>query len=208
MNKLSKREKVMIMMLGLIAVVGLLFVFVVRPIMETASYNRSVIADLKIQLQEAEAAIALKTTIESKLAKANEFIDQELQAYYAPMYNWEAERRVVKWLYDNKVTYHSISALNPVTFQPPPEDGSQVDPNAEIPPNGVWESVVVVECETNPEELHNLLNTLYSLKQKAVISSWSLSTMDYKPPEGVVMPENAPTIKVTIKFKLFTVIAK
>lgn len=194
-NKLSKREKGMLVMLGIVFGCALLFMFVAKPIIDTAVANKTEIATLETELSDARIALERRPVIEKQLNDAITFVNENGKAFYNKMKIWDAERHITKVLYDNKIEYHAISFSEPKPFVKPAEgeENKPVDPNAPVVSNGITEIELVVECHTTKAKFTNMLDAFYKLGRKASISQWEYQ-LDTKTPE----------IKALVTFKMYT----
>lgn len=195
MNKLSKREKGMIIMLGIVFACALLFMLVAKPIIDTVVANKSEIATLEEQVSEARIALERRPVIEKQLNDAIEFVNQNGKNFYNKMMLWDAERHITKVLYDNKIEYHAISMTDPKPFVNLTDDVAKtpVDPNIPVDSTGITEFEITVECHTTIAKFSNVLDAFYKLEKKVTISNW-----DYQ------LDEKTPEIKAVVTFKMYS----
>lgn len=186
MNKLSKREKSMLFVLGIVLMAAIAFMFVIQPIMTAAAENKSVINDLEMQLADARMAVAQESAINKRLDEAIGYANDEGRTFYRPMTTWDAERHVTKILHENKVMYDSVSIQNPVEFldvavgtEPAaPVDGATgTNGEADVVSTGIKVVTLSFHCVTPRDTFYNMLDDFAALEKKGCITNWDY-TMD------------------------------
>ena len=199
MDKITKREKYMLIVLGAVIVVGVGFMLIINPMIDTYTTNTAAILDLEMQLEEAKVAIAQKPIVEKKLAETVELISAEGKNFYPVLSPWDAERTVTKIMHDNEVAYHSVSISPLSPFVKPPEEDENgnipaVDPEAPIENNGITETIMTIECHTTHMKFIEMLDDFEKLEKRGCVSEWAFE-----------YDESTPEIKGTITIKLFSI---
>lgn len=194
MEKLTRREKYMLIVLGVVIVIGIGFVLLVKPLIDTYTTNTTTIADLELQIEDAKVAIAQKPIIEKKLADTVELINENGKEFYPTLSSWDAERTVTKILHDNEVAYHTVTISPSKPYVKPLLEGETVEPDAPVENNGITETLMIIECHTTADQFYSMLDDFATLEKRGCVATWDI--------EG---DESTPEIKGMITLKLFSI---
>lgn len=182
MNKLSSREKTLIVALLITAILVIGYLFVIRPVLDERAQNQTIIAEKQREKQALQEQIAMLGDLEKKLKASKEFVGKNQVEYFkGNITTWNAERYVTALLEKNNISVMSIAIVGPDPFEITPalkkdENGNEV--KQEPIKTDIKKVSLSVSFGATLENFVNYLDALKKDNKKIAINSWSYQVKD------------------------------
>ncbi|MEG2813265.1 MAG: hypothetical protein RSA79_01575 [Oscillospiraceae bacterium] len=191
MNKISSREKTLLIALLVIIVAVFGFMFLIRPAMITRKENAIKIEELKTEKERIDADVSKGPKIKKDLEDATKAVIVGSENFYKDLPAWSAERLVTDLHKKHKIDYRSIAVSSPSPYvastlpiyekgETPPAQPAKPDENA------VGATVITVEAGFNlasiaeVENLKAYLDEMSKTTKQASVASWTYKYDDSK----------------------------
>lgn len=178
MTKMTKREKMLVVVLVLTAIAVCGFMFVIKPVMEARAENQLQIQEKEAQKKALEDQVLRFNAVKAELETATAVVEDNSKLFYPEMYNWEAERIVTSVLNKHEIDIQSVAIADPTVYQLPAvntvdENGNTVE--GSVTPTSLNVISVAVTFRSNFDQLKDYLDEISRIKRKTVITGWTYS---------------------------------
>jgi len=187
MNKISNREKSLLVALAIVAICVVSFMFVIKPILNKREEQKAAIAALEIEVKADKAVHDGLGKLKQDLEDCKKTIKESEVGFYGQIYAWQSEREVTEVFYKNNMVIKSIVISKPVPFEEKkteeekkvadPRTPEQIAKDLENSPANIV--TVTVNYQATIDNLKLCLDDFAKSQKRAAITKW-----DYVIKEG------------------------
>lgn len=182
MNKLSSREKTLLvaLLITMVFVVG--YLFVIKPVLNDRAENQTLIVEKQREKDDLKSQIAMLGDLEKKLKVTQEFVAKNQSQYFKKdIPTWDAERYATALLEKNNISVMSILIAGPDAYSIQPVEKKDEAGNviAQDPiKTDVNKISLAISFTSTIENFTNYLDALKKDDAKISINSWSYEVKD------------------------------